>query len=187
MGILDLSYDAPTGFYGALSGSVVASRDEGPKPLGLIVNGGYAKQVSPHMSVDLGVTHSRYSTYSDRAASLAYTEAYAGISGKLVSARLNISPDYVKGGSAYAEVNANLPLAKTLTFTAHAGLIIPFKEVHTGYSYSRDVDWKLGLAKIFGPVSVQAAWTAVRPGRQDIYRDRHHRRGALIVGLTYSL
>ena len=186
VGILDLSYDAPSGFYGAFSGSVVASRDEGPKPLGLILNGGYARQVSPHMSLDLGVTHSFYSTYSDRAASLSYTEAYAGISGKLVSARLNISPDYVKGGSAYGEVNANLPLARTLSFTAHAGLVVPFKEVHSGYTYSRDIDWKLGLAKLLGPVSLQAAWTGVRPGREDIYRERNHRRDAFIIGLTYS-
>lgn len=187
VGILDLSYDAPTGFYGALSGSVVASRDEGPKPLGLIVNGGYARQLSPHMSVDVGVTHSFYSTYSDRAASLSYTDAYAGISGKLVSARLNISPDYVKGGSAYGEVNANLPLAKILSFTAHAGLVVPFKEVHANYTYSRGIDWKLGLVKVLGPVSFQAAWTAVRPGRDDVYRARNHRRDAFIVGLTYSL
>lgn len=185
VGILDLSYDAPTGFYGAVSGSVVASRDEGLKPLGLIVNGGYARQVSPHMSVDFGVTHSFYSTYSGRAASLSYTEAYASISGKLLSARLSISPDYVKGGSAYGEVNANVPLERTLSITAHAGLVVPFKKV--GYGYSRDVDWKLGLAKVLGPVSLQAAWTAVRPGREDVYLERNHRRDAFILGLTYNL
>jgi uncharacterized protein (TIGR02001 family) len=186
VGILDLSYDAPNGLYGAVSGSIVASRGEGLKPLGIIVNGGYATRVSPQMSLDLGVTHSSYSKYSDRAASLSYTEIYAGISGKLVSARVNLSPDYVKGGSAYGELNGNWPLGKNLSFTAHAGLVVPFRTVHPGYRYSEDLDWRLGIARIVGPISIEAAWSAVRPG-QGAYRDRRHKRDALIIGLTYSL
>ena len=185
VGILDLSYDAPSGLYGALSGSVVASGGEGLKPLGLIVNGGYATQVSPRMSLDVGVTHSSYSKYSDRAAALSYTEFYAGVSGKLVSARLNISPDYVKGGSAYGEVNGNWPLGKSLSATAHAGLVVPFRKAYPADRYSDDVDWRLGIARLVGPVSIQAAWSAVRPGKRS-YRDRGHKRDALIVGLTYS-
>lgn len=184
VGILDLSYDAPNGLYGALSGSIVATRGEGLKPLGLIVNGGYATRVSPRMSLDVGVTHSAYSKYSDRAAALTYTEFYAGVSGKLISARLNISPDYVKGGSAYGEVNGNWPLGRSLSLTAHAGLVVPFHKAY--HRYSDDLDWRLGIARLVGPVSIQAAWSAVRPGKGS-YRDRGHKRDALIVGLTYSL
>lgn len=186
VGILDLSYDARSGLYGAVSGSIVASRGEGLKPLGLIVNGGYATQVSSRISIDVGLTHSSYSRYSDRAASLSYTEVYAGISGKLLSARLNLSPDYVKGGSAYGEINGNWPLGNKLSLTAHAGLLVPFHRVHSAYRYSSDVDWRLGVARLIGPVSLQAAWCAVRAGRGG-YRDRRHKRDALILGLTYSL
>lgn len=186
VGLLDLSYDASSGFYGALSGSVVASRGEGLKPLGVIVNGGYATRLSPRMALDVGVTHSSYSKYSDRAASLSYTEVYAGISGKLVSARLNVSPDYVKGGSAYGEVNGNWPVGKNFSLTGHAGVIVPFQAIHPGYRYSEDVDWRLGVAQQLGPVSLQAAWSAVRPGR-GAYRERNHKRDAWILGLTYSL
>ena len=186
VGILDLSYDATNGLYGAVSGSLVASRGEGLKPLGLIVNGGYATRLSSRFALDLGVTHSSYSKYSDRAASLSYTEVYAGISGKLLSARLNVSPDYVKGGSAYGEVNGNWRLANNLSLTGHVGVIVPFRRIQPGYRYSEDFDWKLGLARQLGPVSLQAAWSAVRPGRGG-YRDRKHKRDALILGLTYSL
>lgn len=186
VGILDVSYDAPNGFYGALSGSITASRGEGPKPLGFIVNGGYSTQVSPRMAIDLGLTHSVYSKYSNRAASLSYTEVYAGISGKRLSARLDVSPDYVKGGSAYGELNGNWPLGKKLSLTGHAGLIVPFRRIHPGYRYSRDFDWRIGIARFIGPVSIQAAWSAVRPGR-GAYREGSHERDALILGLTYSL
>lgn len=186
VGIVDLSYDVRNGLYGAVSGSLVASRGEGLKPLGLILNGGYATRVSSRFAVDLGVTHSSYSKYSDRAASLSYTEVYAGISGKLLSARLNVSPDYVKGGSVYGEVNGNWRLRQNLSLTAHVGVIVPFSRVHPGYRYSEDLDWRLGFAQQLGPVSLQAAWSAVRPGR-GAYRDRNHKRDALILGLTYSL
>src|SRR5436309_441909 len=36
--ILDFAYDAPSGFYGALTGKAATTRDEGLRPLGLIVN-----------------------------------------------------------------------------------------------------------------------------------------------------
>lgn len=186
VGILDLSYDARSGLYGAISGSVASTRDEGLKPLGLIVNGGFARQVSPRLSLDVGVTHSAYSRYSDRGAKLSYTEAYAGISGKLVSARVSVSPDYVRGGSLYGEVNGNWPLAKRLSLTAHAGIILPFRTGEPEYGYSHDVDWKLGVAKVLGPLSLTAAWTGVRGGR-DAYRLRGHKRDALVIGLSYSL
>ena len=42
VGILDLSYDAPGGLYGAFSGSVVDTRGEGIRALDVVLNGGYA-------------------------------------------------------------------------------------------------------------------------------------------------
>jgi len=57
VGILDLSYDAQNGFYGALSGSIVATRHDGLQPLGLQLNGGYAKRLSSGLTVDTGIVH----------------------------------------------------------------------------------------------------------------------------------
>jgi uncharacterized protein (TIGR02001 family) len=183
--ILDLSYDHPTGLYGTVSGSVVASRGDGLRPLGLILNGGYAKRLSLGPTVDGGVTHSEYSTYSNRAAKRSYTEVYAGISGKLLTGRIYLSPDYLKHGSLYGELNGNLPVGSKLHLSAHAGLLIPLRQA--AYEpYGRDVDWRIGLVRQFGPVSVQAGWTAVRPGHE-LYRYRYHHRDALVFGLTYSL
>jgi len=45
VGLADLSYDHSSGIYGALSGSIVATRHEGLKPLGLTLNAGYARRV----------------------------------------------------------------------------------------------------------------------------------------------
>src|SRR4051794_25476402 len=76
VGILDLSYDAPNGFYAALSGSVVATRHDGLRPLGIQLNGGYAKRLSSGLTVDAGVTHSNYFAYSSKGTRKSYTEGY---------------------------------------------------------------------------------------------------------------
>jgi uncharacterized protein (TIGR02001 family) len=185
VGILDLSYDDPGGFYGALSGSIVASRGDGLRPLGLVLNAGYAKRLPSGLTIDGGITHSEYSTYSDRAADRSYTEVYAGISGRLLTGRIYISPDYLKHGSVYGEINANVPIATKLRLSGHVGILVPLQR--TAYeNYRPDLDWRVGLVRQFGPVSVQAAWTAVRPGH-DLYQYRYHHRDALVLGLTYAL
>jgi uncharacterized protein (TIGR02001 family) len=187
VGILDLSYDASDGFYAALSGSLVASRGDGPRPLGLTVNGGYAKRLRSGLTVDVGVTHSNYSTYAEIERARSYTEVYAGLSGKLLSARIYASPDYLRHGSLYGELEGSIPAADKLRLTGHVGLLVPLRRSSYGSSYGRDVDWRIGVVRQFGPFSLQAAWTAVRPSH-DVYKSYHyHRRGAVVVGLTYAL
>jgi uncharacterized protein (TIGR02001 family) len=184
--IVDLYYDDPSGFYGTLSGKLVASEHDGVRPLGLILNAGYAKRLTSGITIDAGVTHSAYSEYSDRAAARSYTEGYVGFSGKVLTARVYASPDYIKGGSMYGEINANSEIAPKLRLTGHAGLLVPLDRSEHGYSYRREIDWRIGIARQFGQVTLQAAWTGVRPG-QRLYRYGYHSREALVFGLTYAL
>jgi uncharacterized protein (TIGR02001 family) len=184
--IVDLSYDHPSGLYGTVSGSVVATRHDGLQPLGLLLNAGYAERLNTGLTVDAGVTHSRYSRYSNRAAETAYTEVYAGLSGKFLTGRIYVSPDYLEHGSLYGELNGSLPLAAKLRLSGHAGLLVPFRQSSYDESYGRDVDWRIGITRQSGPLSLQAAWTAVRPGHEP-YRYGYHHRNALVVSMTYAL
>jgi hypothetical protein len=186
VGILDLSYDHSSGLYGALSGSAVATRDDGLQPLGLILNLGYAKRLASGITIDAGATHSAYSRYSDRRAARSYTEVYAGLSGKFLTGRVYVSPDYLTGGTLYGEFVATAPIADNLQLSGHAGLLVPLGRSQTGYSYRREFDWRIGITRQLGPVSLQAAWTGVRPA-QNLYRYGYHSRDALVLGLTYAL
>jgi uncharacterized protein (TIGR02001 family) len=185
VGVLDLSFDDPSGLYGALSGSLVASRGDGLRPLGLVANVGYARRLLSGITIDGGITHSEYSAYSDRAAARSYSEIYAGLSGKLLTARAYVSPDYLKHGSVYGEVDGSLPVSANLRLSGHVGLLVPLRRSTCG-EYGRDFDWRIGVARQLGPVSLQAAWTAVRPGHE-LYRYRYHHRDAFVIGLTYAL
>ena len=189
VGILDLSYDAPNGFYAALSATVVATRHDGLQPLGLQLNGGYAKRLSSGLTIDAGVVHSNYSPYSSRNAGKSYTEVYAGLAGKILSSRLSVSPDYLKPGawSLYGEVDANVPTVKKLHVTGHVGILAPLN--HRGYydeTLHPELDWRLGFARDLGPVTLSVAWTGISRNR-DLYQERSYGRRALIVGITCAL
>jgi uncharacterized protein (TIGR02001 family) len=189
VGIFDVSYDAPNGFYAALSGSAVATRDDGLQPLGLQLNGGYAKRLSSGLTVDLGIVHSNYSRYSSRNADKSYTEVYAGLAGKILASRISLSPDYLKPGAwtVYGEVDANVPAGKKLRVTGHVGLLAPLdRRGYSGDTLRPELDWRLGLARDLGPVTLSVAWTGISRNR-DLDQERSYGRQALIFGITYAL
>jgi uncharacterized protein (TIGR02001 family) len=189
VGILDLSYDAPNGFYAALSGSVVATRHDGLQPLGLQLNGGYAKRLSSGLTIDVGVVQSNYSRYSSRNAGKSYTEVYAGLAGKILSSRISLSPDYLKPDTwtLYGEVDANVPAGKKLRVAGHVGILAPLdRRGYYGESLRPELDWRLSLARDLGPVTLSVAWTGISRNR-DLYQERSYGRRAVIFGITCAL
>ena len=187
-GILDLSYDAPGGLYGALSGSVVLTRRDGLQPLGLQLNGGYAKRLRSGLTLDLGIVHSNYSSYSSRGPGRSYTELYAGLGGKRLSSRIYVSPDYLRRGgwTLYSEVDANLPVARKLRIRGHVGMLVQLEGRSNSEAYRPEFDWRLGLARDFGRITINAAWTGNGPDH-DLYLRRSYGRGALVAGVTFAL
>jgi hypothetical protein len=188
VGILDVSYDAPNGIYAAVSGSVVATRDEGLKGLGLSLNGGYANRLRPDLTLDLGVVHSRYSEYSGVATGRTYTELYAGLAGKLVGTRFSISPDYIGRArwTLHGEINGRVNLTKDLLLDETLGALIPLGA--GAYQGNAHAQWdaRLGLTQRLGPVSLHGAITA-RAKAREFYAGRGHSRVAVVLGISAPL
>lgn len=184
--LIDLSYDAPGGVYVAASGSAATSSD-GVRPLGLQLNGGYAKRLSSGTTVDLGMVHSEYSRYSSAAPGNSYTEVYAGLTRKYLTGRIYLSPHYFETGTwtVYSELNADVSIAPKLSLNGHTGVLIPVRnrddrEIHPQY------DWRLTLNRQFGRVSLHAAWTGSDPiHRYDGSRSRSG--SSLVFGLSSPL
>jgi len=187
VGLADLSYDHSSGIYGALSGSIVATRHEGLKPLGLTLNAGYARRVGRNLSLDLGAVHSRYSRYSGGLSGRSYTELYAGLSTKFVGTRFAVSPDYLGPDrwTLHGELNGHLDAGHGFFFDASLGALLPLQEnVYRGSSRAT-WDARLGVAKRFGPVSIHGAVTARGPG--SYYGGYGRGRTAFILGLSTAL
>ncbi|MFL6758795.1 TorF family putative porin [Sphingomonas sp.] len=188
VGTLDLSYDAHNGLYAAASGSVVAGRGEGLKLLGASVNGGYARRLRSGLTIDVGAIHSRYSRYSGLASGLSYTEVYAGLAGKLVGARISVSPDYL--GSArwttHLELNGHVDLSRRLFAEGEVGLLVPLGAEDYQGSLRPQVDARAGIARSFGTVTLHMAVTT-RSRPSDFYASRGHSHTALILGISTTL
>ena len=188
VGILDISYDASNGIYAAASGSVVMTRDDGLKGLGLALNAGFAKPIGRDFTLDLGIIHSRYSEYSGVATGRTYSEAYAGISGKFVGTRFSISPDYIGPArwTLHGEINGQVDLSKDLLLDGTLGALIPLGEGAYNGAVRAQWDARVGLARRLGPVSLHAALTA-RGDSSHIYAGRRHRRAAIVLGINTAL
>jgi uncharacterized protein (TIGR02001 family) len=188
VGILDLSYDAPNGLYGALSGSVVATRHEGVKALSVTLNAGYAKRFRSGLTADVGIVHSRYSHYSGVNDGRDYTEFYAGLSGRLLSARVSVSPNYLAAArwTLHGELSGHLDLAPKLLLEGEIGLLVPMGSGGYNGNARSIVDARLGLSRDVGPVTLHAALTA-RSGSDSIYGGRGHGRTAIVVGISRAL
>jgi hypothetical protein len=188
VGILDLSYDAPNGIYAAASGSVVAARDEGLKGLGLSVNAGYARRIGSGLTADLGAVHSRYSHYSGLVGGRSYTEVYAGVAGKLVGARLSVSPNYIGPAhwTMHGEINGHVDLTRTLLLDGSLGVLAPMGS--RGYQGGAHPQWdaRVGLSQRLGPVTVHAALTG-RGESASFYFYRRRNRAAFVVGISSAL
>lgn len=185
--ILGLSYDHSSGAYAAASGTAVIGRDDGVEPLSLQLNAGYAKALPSSIVLDVGVTHSTYSRYASRASS-DYTEIYAGVSRKAVSARVSYAPHYFIDGyrTLYGELDAHFSPMSKLTLSAHVGMLLPLAHPEEFEKPRTQHDWRIGASRQTGRVSLHAFLTGGGPGR-DYYRDHYHNRTRLVLGLSYPL
>jgi len=184
VGILDLSYDDPSGAYAAASGTLVASSDR-VRPLSLQLNAGYAKEVRPGLSFDLGFVQSKYSRYSTTVHGTAYTEAYAGVTLKSLTARVHLSPHYFESGkwTLYGELNHGLALTRKLSLNSHAGILLPVRSDRHADSHSQ-FDWRVGLDRQLGHFALHAAFTGAR-GVRHYEQQRAHSGAAIVLGASF--
>ena len=183
--LLDLSYDDPSGLYAAASGSFVAN--DGVHPLGLQLNGGYARRVAPGLTLDVGAIHSAYSHYGSRG-SASYTEVYAGATYKFLSGRVAYSPHYFGKGNRtiYAELDANVSPARKLRLNGHVGLLAPLDYREQGFRFRTQYDWRIGASREVGPLSLHVNLSGGGPDR-DYYRGHWRGRTALVLGASLPL
>ena len=183
---ISAAYDDTSGFY--LNGSLIGVyRRDDPDFLGYQANAGYARRLSPTLSIEGGVVHSKYRyPYYGRTASRSYTEAYVGAHLRDFTARLYYSPHYFAEGTstAYAELEAAYQPAANWRLSAHAGALFyltrpAYRDLPTSY------DWRLSASRQFGRAEVHAALSGGGPGK-DYYDYEYHDRTALTVGATLS-
>ena len=182
-GRIGLSYDHPSGAYGGASLIVGNTVGVGVQPLGYLGYLGFARQTAQGITWDVGLTNSDItlhlpatrSVYSDqtgrvvthytRSYSFDYTQIYAGLSRRDLSARLYLSPNYLGQGltTAYLDLNEAVRPVDRLRLFLHAGALTPLGG-SAGSNLDREhFDIGPGAAWEFRHGEIQLSWAAAGP------------------------
>jgi hypothetical protein len=180
-----LTYDDPSGFYFDLSGLAELSRDE-VRFLGVIANAGYAKRLSPHVTIDGGVLRSQLRSAGRYGRPYQYTEVYAGAFVGPVSARIYYSPDYRYHGQStlYGELEAGFEPAPNWRVSGHVGTLVYLNSASIYDAGSTHQDWRASVSRQFGNFEVHTALSGGGPSRY--YGFKVHKNTALTAGASLS-
>lgn len=184
---LSLGYDDRSGAY-ADAAATVAALPRGLDVVAVAVDAGYAWRSSGGRVIDLGVTRRAFRGTSAMPRDAGYTEVYAGLSGRSLSARLFYSPDYLQRGasSVYASLDGVVRPARAWRLLAHVGAMRFVGTLPRYVTERAHVDYSLGVARRIGRIDAQLAWTGGAPG-SDFYRGRAHARRALTLAISLGL
>jgi uncharacterized protein (TIGR02001 family) len=181
----DIDYDDKTGFY--LGGSATASiSGSDPGVLNVQGDAGYARRLTPSLTMDVGVVRSQY-TDRVRGTPFHYTEFYGGLSSHGVSARLYYSPDYLAPGvgTLYGEVEFAISPANKWQLSAHAGKLAFIANRPDFISPSGAYDWRVGVSRQLGRFTLEASVVGGGPG-QEYYDGDFHDRTTVVGGISFA-
>jgi uncharacterized protein (TIGR02001 family) len=151
---VSFSYDDPSGAY--VGGALVGSTFDGdPVLLGIQGNVGYAVRVGPTLSLDAGISKTKYFYGYGTERDYDYTEVYLGVALPIISGRLSYSPDYYRNDfeTLYAEVETGFSPAPDWFVSAHGGALTYLGDP-PAYLPDQIFDWRLGVTREFGPWGV---------------------------------
>ena len=181
-----MSLDAPSGLYGGVSVTAGGIHDEGVRLLRSVQYVGYARRVAPSVSVDVGAVRRAYDRYATVEYGRSFTELYAGLVGRRVSAHLFYAANYDGWGhdASYVQVEGTLVERGRVTLSGHVGGLRPPRI--EGFGRSITLDWRLGATWRPDQVAaVSLTWIGAGQGYDRYSEDRRTgRRGALILSVS---
>jgi len=143
---------------------------------------GYARRMDDGLTWEVGLDNQHYEGYGPTPPRLNYTEAYAGLSGRVLSARLYYSPNY--NGSdhniAYFETNAVVRPADGWRVTGHAGVLQPLNSWPFVARRPR-YDGRVEVIRSLGRVEVSLGWAGATPS---VRPDPKRSNGGVILGAS---
>jgi len=181
---LSLGYDERSGAYADAS-ATAAALPTGVDLVSAGIDAGYAWRLPGGRVLDLGVTRREFMATSASASGSGYSEVYAGMSGRSLSARLHYSPDYLRRGTTtlYATLDGVVRPAPAWRLLAHAGAMRFVGSLPRYVTDRTQFDYSLGVARRIGRVDAQLAWTGGLPGT-DFYRRRERSRQAVTLAVS---
>jgi uncharacterized protein (TIGR02001 family) len=190
IGELDLSYDFTSGIF--LNGSAFGALSDHDHPglAGFIGDAGYARRLNQWLSADAGVTRTEYVGIGKNGVSTGYTEAYAGLTARHLSARLYYSPDYFQSGAQtlYGELAGDIGLVAGIRLNAHLGALGYLRAGAGAPQNDVRYDWLIGASRQFGAIDVHMSVSDGGPNAHYAYEpgDVPRYETVVILGIGYT-
>jgi len=146
---------------------------------------GYAARVTRALSVEAGVQRTAYARQAGGPLGLAYTELYAGLTFRAITARVYYAPDYLRPGrrTLYTEIDASARLLPNVNVNAHLGALT-YLGTPPLYVARTRLDWRATVSRSFGPFEIHAGLSGRGPGRD--YYARSKGRAVATVGAAFA-
>jgi uncharacterized protein (TIGR02001 family) len=142
-----LSYDDAGGAYFEASVMAAGKPSEGIERYRFEENAGYALRIPNGPTIDAGIAHADYSGYRIYGQTAVFTEIYAGLITRHLSAHIHYSPNYFQRGVAtfYSDVDGAVPLTPHIRLNAHYGFLIQTQGPREAAGRTAR-DWRVGAA-----------------------------------------
>ncbi len=152
---LNLSYDNPSGVYAGLSG--FAADKSGY--YGTVAYAGYVWRPQSGPALEAGASYTQVREHF----AYNYSEIYAGIITRALTARLYYSPDYFGASTRtlYADLNSGRQLSPHWRAFVHGGVLSPLSGTFRRARY----DVRAGVAVSVSHYELQLAWSHTNPNR----------------------
>jgi len=179
-----ISYDHSSGVY---AGAVVIAGVQGSEigVAGYEANIGYAARLTRALSIEAGVQRTAYARRSGGPLGLRYTELYAGLTFRAITARVYYSPDYLRPGrnTLYTEVDGSVRLLPRLNFNAHLGALSDLGTPPPFTARTR-IDWRATISQSLGPFEIYTSLSGRGSGAD--YYARSKGRAVATVGAAFA-
>ncbi|HEY2049412.1 MAG TPA: TorF family putative porin [Caulobacteraceae bacterium] len=203
-GRIGVSYDNPSGAYGGASAIIGETVDDGVRPLGFLGYLGFAKQTRSGLDWDVGIMNTDITLYLSQPKTgpypaktggssvnpleykFDYTNIYAGVSGRNLSVKVYLSPDYLgqRVTTTYVDLSGVIRPVSRLRLYMHVGALTPLSGA-SGTIRREQFDLGPGAAWEFRHGEISLTWTVTTP-RVEYPPGFSQRRSALVLSLTRS-
>lgn len=179
-----LLYDHPSGAYGGINVTAVATRHSGVEGLGYVADLGYARRVKGGAAWDVGVQDSKIGAQDSDSRSLHYVEVYAGLTKSNVSVHLYYSPEFIgdERKVLYIDVSAAAQASAGWRVFGHVGAS---RSLGDDPSDSDGSVWdaNAGVARDYRNAELRFTWSATTSSSY-LSGAREHERSRVQGGLS---
>ncbi len=170
----------------SVSGIGVLTRHDGGKAAGYQAYLGYARRFDADASWEVGVSHTDAQEYYRPRYRVRYTEVYAGVTTRKLSAHVYYSPNYLGEDvrTFYGSLDWSTTPAPEWRAFAHAGMLIPVARKPTSEIHRAQYDISAGVARRFGDVEMQLSVGHFGPD-VDLVAGQAQDGTSVVLGLTH--